>query len=474
MLVHGLSPRAAGSGRGPLRPYASPPPQRGARAAGLQRNTVHPSHRTRRSTGHVQQLVLRSGPGGSRPQRRGLLRRLRRQVHPGGARRRRGRGRRRVREGQGRPGLRGRAQRPDGQLHRPAQRPHRGAAVRRARRGRPDLPQARGPQPHRLAQDQQRAGPGAAHQAHGQDPRHRRDRSRPARRRHRHRLRALRPRVHRLHGRDRHPAPGPERGPDADAGRRGHRREVRLPDPQGRHQRGVPRLGRQCGPHPLPLRHGRRSAPLPGHGPRLPPGHRRRGPPPDPGARRPAARRRRGLRRRRLERHRPLPRLHPGRRRPPGRLRARRTRSRDRRARGHADRGRAGHPARLPLVRPPGRGGPDHRAVLDLGRSGLPGHRPGALVPQGQRPRRVPRGHRRRRDAGPAPALPHRGHHPGHRVGARARGRPRPGQGARQGRADRGQPVRPRRQGHGHGSPLLRAVRRRAAERDRKHRGESK
>ncbi len=41
---------------------------------------------------------------------------------------------------------------------------------------RPDLPQARGPEPHRLAQDQQRAGPGAPHQAHGQDPRHRRDR----------------------------------------------------------------------------------------------------------------------------------------------------------------------------------------------------------------------------------------------------------------------------------------------------------
>ena len=59
---------------------------------------------------HVQR-VLHSRPGGSRPQRRGLLRRLRRQVHPGGARRRRGRGRRRVRQGEGGPRVRRRAQR---------------------------------------------------------------------------------------------------------------------------------------------------------------------------------------------------------------------------------------------------------------------------------------------------------------------------------------------------------------------------
>ena len=53
-----------------------------------------------------------------------------------------------------------------------------------ARRRRADPAQARGPQPHRLAQDQQRPRPGAADQADGQDPRHRRDRRRPARRRH--------------------------------------------------------------------------------------------------------------------------------------------------------------------------------------------------------------------------------------------------------------------------------------------------
>ena len=53
------------------------------------------------------------------------------------------------------------------------------------RRRPPDLPQARGPQPHRRAQDQQRARPGAAGQADGQGADHRRDRRRPARRRRR-------------------------------------------------------------------------------------------------------------------------------------------------------------------------------------------------------------------------------------------------------------------------------------------------
>lgn len=132
---------------------------------------------------------------------------------------------------------------------------------------RPGLPQARGPEPHRLPQDQQRARSGAAHQADGQDARDRRDRRRTARRGDGHRLRPLRARVHHLHGRDRHPAAGPQRGPHAHAGRRGRRREVRQPHPEGRHQRGVPRLGRQRRPHALPLRHGRGAPPLPGHGP---------------------------------------------------------------------------------------------------------------------------------------------------------------------------------------------------------------
>ena len=166
----------------------------------------------------------------------------------------------------------------------------RGPAVRRARRRRPGLPQARGPQPHRLAQDQQRARPGAADQADGQDPGHRRDRRRPARRRHRHRLRAVRPRVHHLHGRGRHRAPGAQRRPDADARRRGHRRSTSgsrtLKDAINEAFRdwvaNVDRthylFGTVAGPHPFPA-----------HGARLPPGHRRRGAPADAGAHRPAA-----------------------------------------------------------------------------------------------------------------------------------------------------------------------------------------
>ena len=68
-------------------------------------------------------------------------------------------------------------------------------------------PEARGPGPHRRPQDQQRAGPGAADAAARQDPGHRRDRRRPARRRDRDGLRAARPAVRRLHGRRGHRAP---------------------------------------------------------------------------------------------------------------------------------------------------------------------------------------------------------------------------------------------------------------------------
>ena len=71
----------------------------------------------------------------------------------------------------------------------------------------PPLPQARGPRPHRRAQDQQRARPGAADPPPRQDPGHRRDRRRPARRRDGDGVRAARPAVRRLHGRRGHRAP---------------------------------------------------------------------------------------------------------------------------------------------------------------------------------------------------------------------------------------------------------------------------
>ena len=59
-------------------------------------------------------------------------------------------------------------------------------------RRRKDLFQARRAQSHRLAQDQQLPRPDPSRPAHGQDPHHRRDRRRPARRRRRDGLRALR------------------------------------------------------------------------------------------------------------------------------------------------------------------------------------------------------------------------------------------------------------------------------------------
>ena len=136
---------------------------------------------------------------------------------------------------------------------------------------RPDPAQARGPQPHRRAQDPQRARPGPAHQADGQDPGDRRDRGRPARRRLGDRGGLPRAGVRGLHGRGRHRAAGPQRRPDAAARRRGGLGEVRHPHAQGRDQRGDARLGRQRRPHALPDRYGGRAAPVPGDGPRLPP-----------------------------------------------------------------------------------------------------------------------------------------------------------------------------------------------------------
>ncbi len=68
----------------------------------------------------------------------------------------------------------------------------------------PDLPQARGPEPHRRAQDQQHARPGAARAAARQGADHRRDGRRAARRGDGHRVRALRAAVRRLHGRGGH------------------------------------------------------------------------------------------------------------------------------------------------------------------------------------------------------------------------------------------------------------------------------
>ena len=134
--------------------------------------------------------------------------------------------------------------------------------------------ETRGPQPHRLAQDQQHARAGPLDAADGQAPRDRRDRGRTARRRHGHRLRPFRPRLRRLHGRRGHPPAAAERLQHEAPRGRGPARPQRLADPPRRHQRGLPRLDEHGREHALLPRLGRRPAPLPADRPRFPVDHR--------------------------------------------------------------------------------------------------------------------------------------------------------------------------------------------------------
>ena len=115
--------------------------------------------------------------------------------------------------------------------------------------------------------------------------------------------------------------------------------------------------------------------------------------------------------------------------------------------------------ARRDDVRAAGRGRPDDRVALDLGGPGLPGRRSGALVAGLDRPGGVHPGDRRRGDAGAAPAVRDRGHHPRDRVRPRPRRRAADRPRARSGRDPRGLPLRPRRQGHGHRGAVLRPLR---------------
>ena len=112
-------------------------------------------------------------------------------------------------------------------------------------RRRAGLSQARGPQSHRRAQDQQHRRPGAACQAHGQTARDRRDRRRPARRGGRDGRRALRHGMRGLHGLGGHQAPGAERLSHEIARRERGAGRIGLEDAQGRAQRGDARLGDQ-------------------------------------------------------------------------------------------------------------------------------------------------------------------------------------------------------------------------------------
>jgi tryptophan synthase beta chain len=246
--------------------------------------------------------------------------------------------------------------------------------------------QARGPEPHRRAQDQQHHRPGHAGQAHGQDPDHRRDRRRPARRRQRHGGRAAglecvvymgatdieRQKINvfrmKLLGATVVPVTS------------------RLEDAQGRAQRGDARLGDQRRRHLLHHRHRRRPAPVPDDGARLQRRGRPRGARADARRVRPPARRlvacvgggsnAIGL-------------FHPF-------LNDRACAMVGAEAAGEGiASGRhaaslapaARRAARQPHLRAVRRRRPDHRDPFGLGRPGLPRRRPRACLPQGQRPR---------------------------------------------------------------------------------------
>ena len=173
------------------------------------------------------------------------------------------------------------------------------------------------------------------------------------------------------------------------------------------------------------------------------------------------------LRRRRLQRDRHLHRVRPRRRRAAVRLRGRRRRrGRPAGTRPRITGGAAGvlHGARSYLLQD--EDGQTMESHSISRRPGLPGRRPGARLAARHRPGRVPAGHRRRGDGGVRAALPHRGHHPGDRVRARLRRRAADRARARRRARPRSrsilrQPLRPRRQGHGHRGPSEFGLRRR-------------
>ena len=253
-----------------------------------------------------------------------------------------------------------------------------GAARRRA-----DLPQARGPEPHRRAQDQQHHRPGAARAPHGQEARDRGDRRRHARRGLGDGGGAFRHEVRRLHGLGGHQAPGAERLPHEAARRRGGAGRVGLEDAQGRAQRSDARLGDERRGHLLHHRHGRGPASVSDDGARFPVGDRRGMQAADARDDRPPARRGDRLRRRRLERDGHLLSVHRGREGAPDRRRSGGRGPGDRQARGLAQRRHARRAARQPHLPAAGRQRADHRDAFGVRRPGLSRRRAGARLAEG-------------------------------------------------------------------------------------------
>ncbi len=127
-------------------------------------------------------------------------------------------------------------------------------------RGRADIPQARRPESHRRAQDQQHRRAGVVGEAHRQATHHRGDRRRSARRGHGNGRGSARSRVPGLYGFGRHQTAESQRLPDEAVRRGGGAGHVGFAHAQGRDERSDARLGDQCGRHPLHHRYRRRSA----------------------------------------------------------------------------------------------------------------------------------------------------------------------------------------------------------------------
>ena len=331
-------------------------------------------------------------------------------------------------------------------LDRPADRIDAGADVEPTL-GRGRLAEARGFGAHGRAQDQQRYRPSVAREGARRKARRRRNRRGPARRRVGRGLRARRPAVHRVHGRDRRRAPSAERRSYAPLRRDRRRREIRRPHAARGDRRGDSRLGVGPRRHVLPARLGDRAAPV--SLPRAAAASRDRPRGARANAERGGRTARRGirLRRRRLERDRPISRL------------SRRSQRQDLRRRGRRPRRGARRPLGDVVVRQTRRAArhahdaalrqarPDPGDALDLGRSRLPRRRSRACVAASDRPRRIRHGQRRRDARVARRAVRHRGHPARARELARARGREALGReepGCT--RADRA--FGPRRQGH--------------------------
>src|SRR6185369_6314685 len=217
--------------------------------------------------------------------------------------------------------------------------------------------------------------------------------------------------------------------------------------PQGRDERGDPRLGDERREHLLRHRQRRRSAPLSEPGARSAASHRRRGARAVDRAPRRAARRRGRLRRRRLQRHGRLHRL-PGRPRgAAGGGRGRGRGARHRQAWRLAHRGQVRGPSRQRQLRAPDRRRSGGRGALGERGARLPRGGARARPPPGHRPARRPDRDRRGGPACVPGNLSPRGHPPGAGDGPRAR----PGAGrrarARTREAAAREPLRPGRQG---------------------------